>query len=171
MKAKHKPPRAELRRRVEEELRYVQDAGGYGSTGIPVAPARVILIDIVSRELNGQISEARAQKLIEAFIEACMEAADDHRVTRDYIERRGGEVRAKRARAAKDARSENIDGIIWYHAGRLWEKKPKLKGNHLGTANAIELDVKKTLAANKLKTLGVQAIRKRVQKFKVGTSA
>jgi hypothetical protein len=74
MKPKHKPP--ELQGRVEEELQSMLDYAGYGSADIPQAPARVILTDILSREVSGQISEAKAFKLIEAFIESCMGAAD-----------------------------------------------------------------------------------------------
>ncbi len=171
MKAKHKPLPPELQRRVDEELQSVLDYAGYRSTGIPEAPARVILIDILSREVNGQISEVTAFKLIEAFIEACMGAADDHRLTRDSIESLWVEIRAKRARDGKDANSKIMDGIIWHHTGKEWEKNPKMRRSALGTAGKIADAVNVALAANNLKKLGVQAIRKRIQKLKVGTAA
>ena len=130
----------------------------------------MILTDILSREVSGQISEATAFKLIEAFIEACMGAADSHRLTRDGIECMWDEIRAKRARDAKDAKSKDIDAIISYHASGQWNKNPKMRGSALGTASKIADAVNAGLVASKLKKLGVQAIRKRIQKLKVGTT-
>lgn len=135
--------------------------------------AATILTDIFSRELRGEISEVRRLELVNAFVRACIAKGERHHIAHDAIERLGrdiGKAHAQKARSAKEADSRNTDAIIGHHAHETWKKKPKLRGNALGTANAIADAVNAGRAANGLKRLGVDAIRKRVVHILTGTT-
>lgn len=119
------------------------------------------------------ISAAEKEALIKCFFHACLACQEEPRIKHDAIARLSGELknyRMQRPREVKKTKQRQTTAqqnkIIKDCADKQWAKNSKLRASALGTAKAIAKTVKKTLADSNLKSLDVQAIRKRIANFK-----
>jgi hypothetical protein len=124
----------------------------------------VILGDIYGRERSGEISKAERQLLTLSLVVACQQYALALGLNREAIERLSGALRTQQARKAKEPASKQTDEIVQRYALRCRMKNPRRWESAQGTASDIKDEVNAALKKQGLRTLNIDAIRKRIPK-------